>query len=589
MTTTYRHAAQGSPHTDPTAQSAGPDSVAGGAVTRLNPADGLFLRAEHLNRMQHYTGELAALLGAGLGPGVVSGFMCTLSKDHDEVQVTGGLAVANGRPLASSEPASVSLRDLNPAFADFWVVEIIPTTWTFGSEPVYGGLCEDPCGQGSGIKPFAAEGIELRLRKDHCPWSGDWDPATLRNRLASFYFERERSYGGEPAPSPNAPWLIPQRKGASMSPLGSRPWADGTGSYDYEAVPLAIVFKEGKEWVIDVWSARRDIGVSTPTAAWQWRLGWRPHNVFMAQIRQFQDQLADAGQAVNDASTVIGRQINELRSAAKVLSALSIPAAAEVVSLAEQFEEQLVLPDLRAAGFEELPPAGYLPLQFPSLEEAQRRAVAIFGYGVDIRVLGCRADFVAHAVEEAQHLDRIPLAGDLGRPQIDLLVPLEPADLTDTYTPAYLWSAFVRRRGYHVLESSDQLDEVEVWITEGDGDDAVLERIAERAAGGRPHGRRLGVVSYPADRWDVPTDQDSVWKEIRDKLADDEHGDVSLVGVVATAHGSQRLALAGARGSLLMAPTSTGDGFERLPSAYVATVAPGRPEAIIVVWVRAST
>src|SRR6185503_13536483 len=207
MTTTHRPTSASAARSEPTAQSPGSDAVAGGAITRLNPADGLFLRAEHLNRMQDYTADLVAAVGAGVGPGVAYGFKCTLSKDNDAVQVTGGLAFGNGRPLRSSEPASVSLKGLAPAGDDFWVVEIVPDTWTFGSEPVYGGLCEDPCGQGSGIRPYAAEGIKLRLRKDSFDDFGG--QLNRRNWLASHYFERERDYGGESAPSPNAPWLLP--------------------------------------------------------------------------------------------------------------------------------------------------------------------------------------------------------------------------------------------------------------------------------------------------------------------------------------------------------------------------------------------
>jgi hypothetical protein len=77
-------------------------------------------------------------------------------------------------------------------------------------------------------------------------------------------------------------------------------------------------------------------------------------------------------------------------------------------------------------------------------------AQAIFGLQVEVRVRTCRADYVAHAVEQAQHMDRIPLCDKApGKTEVDLLIPLEPTDLKATYTRSYGWSAFVRRREDH--------------------------------------------------------------------------------------------------------------------------------------------
>jgi hypothetical protein len=104
---------------------------------------------------------------------------------------------------------------------------------------------------------------------------------------------------------------------------------------------------------------------------------------------------------------------------------------------------------LYALGFEELPPAGYLPWGFEDMDDVARQTAAqiLFGPEVDVRVLKCRADFVAHAIEQVQHMDRIPLKGHVnGRPKIDLLIPCESSDLKSTWTGTYGWSAFVRRR-----------------------------------------------------------------------------------------------------------------------------------------------
>jgi hypothetical protein len=277
-------------------------AIAGGVFTRLNPADGLFLRAEHLDLMQRYASDLAAATGAGLGPGVVFGFTCSLSKTNDAVHATGGLAFATGQPLCSPAMTTVSLKDLHPEADDFWVVEIVPATWEYGSEPVYGGLCENPCGRGSGIQPYAAEGVELKLRRDSLRGFGGVQHSLQRSWLASNYFEREREYGGASARSSNAPWLIPNMPSGTIKDIILHPWSEGTGHHDQAAVPLGVVWKRDGKWHLDVWTARRDRGEPTPAAAWQWRLGWRPRSVFIAQVLQFQDQLAQAlGRSTPDA------------------------------------------------------------------------------------------------------------------------------------------------------------------------------------------------------------------------------------------------------------------------------------------------
>lgn len=389
------------------------DDVSGG-FTRLNPADGLFLRAEHLAKMQRYTSDLAAAVGAGVGPGVVYGFTCALSKANNALFVTGGLAFASGQPLYSAGSLSVSLTDLKSEMADFWVVEIVPATWFYGSEPVYGGLCEDPCGRGSGIQPYAAEGVKLQLHADFLTGFSNV-VENRRNWLASKYFERERRHGGESTRSSNAPWLLPNMPGGDVQSITGRPWSDGTEPYGDGAVPLGVVWKsktDGK-WQLDVWTARRDVGDPTPQNAWQWRLGWRPRNVFMAQILQFQAQLAQVGSLTAQPPTSKSKRLLELiDDSLEQVAKIHSPRVPEVATQLEEVRQVLEpdgVPSLRALGFDELPPAGYLPATFDSLEEAEEQAAKIFGDKVDVRVRYCRADYVAHAVEQVQHMDRIPL------------------------------------------------------------------------------------------------------------------------------------------------------------------------------------
>src|SRR5437879_4748787 len=57
----------------------GPATVSGD-ITSLNPSDGLFLRAEHLNAIQNYERALSLAGGIGGGTGVVYGFEASLDS-----------------------------------------------------------------------------------------------------------------------------------------------------------------------------------------------------------------------------------------------------------------------------------------------------------------------------------------------------------------------------------------------------------------------------------------------------------------------------------------------------------------------------
>ena len=82
----------------PDATTDGEPEVAGGEIDRLNAFDGLFLRAEHLARMQDYALHLTIALGRGAGGGVAEGFGVGL--DGDTLVVDPGLAVDGRRSPA---------------------------------------------------------------------------------------------------------------------------------------------------------------------------------------------------------------------------------------------------------------------------------------------------------------------------------------------------------------------------------------------------------------------------------------------------------------------------------------------------------
>jgi len=70
---------------------AGPGPIVGGDIVSLNPADGLFLQAEHLTAIEDYTRALTRALGVAGGTGVVYGYGITVHGAT--LEVTAGLAI----------------------------------------------------------------------------------------------------------------------------------------------------------------------------------------------------------------------------------------------------------------------------------------------------------------------------------------------------------------------------------------------------------------------------------------------------------------------------------------------------------------
>ncbi|MGE7436068.1 hypothetical protein [Kitasatospora sp. NPDC001175] len=150
----------------PSSGSDGTPSTAGGGIDRLNPFDGLFLRAEHLVRMQDYALALATAVGAAGGPGVVEGFEVTNSQGV--LQIGGGLAIDGyGRPLRSGRAVALPLADLRPDTDTYWWVEVTSAAWEYGESAVQGTFCDDPCSGGATRRPYLAEGVRLRLTPRH--------------------------------------------------------------------------------------------------------------------------------------------------------------------------------------------------------------------------------------------------------------------------------------------------------------------------------------------------------------------------------------------------------------------------------------
>ncbi|HEX8973540.1 hypothetical protein [Oryzihumus sp.] len=389
---------------DPSLDSVSSAAAASG-IRRLEPTDGLFLRAEHLRQIEDYARDLSLANGIGGGPGVVYGYTLDLDPAGQVVGATAGLAIdPSGRPLQSLARLEADLSGLARSEPGrIWIVEVIAAEpIPAGSEPLYSAVCATPCGPQPQIQPWRDDAVQLRVRAQTLwgPWVNTRPTRRLLSALVSAYFDLERQDGD--------PWLTPSGPGTAVPGLGGRPWAGAApeSTAGPAGVPLGLLAWIDGKWVLDVWSARRDRLLSPPDTAWHNHLGLRPRPVFTAQVLQFTDQLAR--EAVDAKNPLPSR-------------------------------------------FVELPPAGFLPLPsglgegVKTVAQLVRWLEVIFQGAVQLSVELCSADVALSAVALAQHLDRIPLAAHAEKgPVVQILVPGIPADLPAVTTSRYGWVAFVR-------------------------------------------------------------------------------------------------------------------------------------------------
>ena len=204
--------------TDQTQESVG-QTTSDSGLRRLHPADGLFLRAEHLQQIQDYARELFRIGAMAAGTGVAYGF--ELSVDGSKLQVKPGLAFdPSGQPLRSQAAVTLDLGKLTVRPGRFWVVEVTSApAQPAGSEPVFGELCADPCAGGSSIQPWLDDAVLVQVTpNDTLPAAVTDDWPWRRNSLASAYFDQERRS--------LMPWLTPGAAG-TVAPLLSWPWKCG--------------------------------------------------------------------------------------------------------------------------------------------------------------------------------------------------------------------------------------------------------------------------------------------------------------------------------------------------------------------------
>lgn len=336
-----------------------------------------------------------------------------------------------------------------------------------GEEDVYGKLCEEACVT-STERPYVVEGVVIRaVPLDLVTALATSTAVTLtrkhlRSRVASAFFEDER----------RAVASLISRQG-----LGSEAWCRGAVAAAGSGVPLALIARAGSDTLyLDAWTARRERIEPPPRRHWARVLAMRPWDVFLAQVLQFQCQLrsaldavaepggeddpcADAHRLLADASAGIERVLRgvaeerasaepatrreaetgdreaelRFREAAfdvvgasprlKNLDAIRSRLAAAAEAFFTPATERLLI----EGGIVELPPAGYLPVLPDSPVGVERQVRQLLGDGLDLRFCAVRPDFVPHALEEAQHMERISLTAGLdapeAKPKVDVLVP----------------------------------------------------------------------------------------------------------------------------------------------------------------------
>lgn len=455
-------------------------------LTRLHFFDGKFLRAPDLKLEQRAWLSHVQLSNQADGLGIAYGYDCT-SASSDRLHIGAGLAIdPQGRVLHLPEEVDVGIADLieksrardaairsnfvvaegvtefedctlrveeEPsevlAGSDLYVITVGHAEAYCGEEDVYGKLCEEAC-ISSTERPYIIEGVIIRAvplnLSTQLPTSSEvpLSHLHLRSQVASAYFEQE----SQKSPASHI-------SGAGLLSTSWCHGADATGGTD---IPIALLSRSGSTTrFLDAWIVRRERMESPPRHYWAWRMAMRPFKVFLAQVLQFQCQLAqcfkdgidkppiadpceDERAVVIEAAETIGlikKQFAEV--SARIAEAVELSAAPteRMVSVAELtlLEEKLAAVKAKEltnrylinCGIIELPSAGYLPVSPVDTMTVNEQVRRMMGEGVDLRFCVVRPDYIPHALEEAQHMERISLLEGLddpaAKPAVDVLVP----------------------------------------------------------------------------------------------------------------------------------------------------------------------
>jgi hypothetical protein len=388
-----------------------------------------------------------------------------MALDERRVKALAASSVAAGlKPGAPMAPTFEDCEDVveTPpsgvvAATDLYLISIGHAEALCGHEDVFGRLCDEGCVTRSD-RPFRVEGIVIRaiplVLRSALVDSGiiAVDRRHLRSRVASAYFADDATRVGS---------LI------SRAGLAADTWCLGARLESGSDVPLAVLARSGGTTTfLDAWIARRERIEAPARRYWARRMAMRPWDTFLAQILQFQCQLHDllgtttepggdddpcrpqhtvldeAARALEDieshyakllATTVPG--VPEIDASGAPVGIASLPGGLARLALLRgrirtALEGAFSAPTSRVligSGIVELPPAGYLPVVPGSGLTVNEQVRRLVGEGLDLRFCVVRPDFVPHALEEAQHMERISLLAGLdhpeARPRVDVLVP----------------------------------------------------------------------------------------------------------------------------------------------------------------------
>ena len=537
-------------------------------LTFLNYYDGKFLQASDLRQEQLAMQAMIELSNQAAGtPGPSYGFDLTLgggdtltlgpglgidqqgrvlylpqSVDVAVSDLLASMQVAGGSGTTSQAAASAASAAFQPcdlavsapsatpvAGTDLYLVTLSAAEGLCGTDEVFGQLCEAACVTASD-RPWRIEGVLLGLvplTPGPLVTSSSVVLTTthLRSRVASAYFAAETAAAGS---------LI------SAAGLAASAWCLGAIALAGSAIPLGILARSGGSTAfLDEWAARRERIETSPRRYWVGRMAMRPWNVFLAQVLQFQCQLADVlshgGTAVlvtnplDQAITLLGRSadlIGELQAAqaapapaapaqpAPAPAAPAAPAPAAPAAPAQpatasasagntleqaiaDFRQQVTdvlagtaAPSSHAlidGGIVELPPAGYLPVDLSSGIALQTQVTQMLGSGVDLRFCVMRHDQAGAEFARGQHLDRISLLAGLDDPsqrqQVDILVPdgtwtaaTGTAAAQSSITPALDWVLFRRRSDVNCGPPPQQLNTVTLYAIQAPNQDEAKGR-----------------------------------------------------------------------------------------------------------------
>jgi len=491
-------------------------------LRRLNYFDGKFLRAPDLILEQQALLNQIRLSNQAGGAGVVHGFDVTLAGGDTLDIGSGLAFDARGRALhmdqairigiselieksrsrsgsftaqqnahkakgkarfAECEPLDNGSPDGTLESSDLYLITVCHAETMCGEEDVFGKLCESAC-VSSTSRPYIIEGVNFQalplelsaLLKTSS--SVALSQMHLRSRVASAYFEQERQY---PAAH------------ISKEGLNSNIWCLGAEALAGDCVPIAVVSRSGSTThYLDAWTVRRERMESPPRHYWASVMAMRPWQVFLAQVLQFQCQLnkclgeggvpTDEGPCAEERALArkAAADMKLLMERYEAISARFASASEEkfigsVAGESQSFAiahfrhtydqlrniDSLALPSrllINHCGIVELPSGGYLPVNNSDTMSINEQVRRMMGEGVDLRFCVVRPDYVPHALEEAQHMERICLLKGLddpgNKPRVDVLVP---DGRIETYEPE------VEGTGYEMdlrVGANDLLDDL---------------------------------------------------------------------------------------------------------------------------------